>query len=752
MAVQLRQVLSQNDLDHYAPQFEGAGITLQNITNLTMQDYGTFGVTQMQDRKRLFQLIQTLKTDGVQGLTQDKASPGEKPRSKSAMSGRPLKELNEDNNISRRSSTGRMNKSGRNSAPTLPVDSDYDDSPKMKKRSSGATSGGGFNYGVPTGPINDASAGVTKSVKKQSKGPNIRVCVRKRPLSRKEASKGDTDMLDIIDRKTLSVNEPKVTVDMRKYLQEHNFHFDEVFEDDTPNEEVYRRTAKPLIESVFEGTKCTCFAYGQTGSGKTHTMMGNQKAKAVGIYVLAARDMFELARSGHYGDVDFNVGFYEIYCGALYDLLGDRKKVHARENHKGQVVIQGMKEKKVTNVKQLMDLIDYGTSARSTGSTGMNSDSSRSHAILQIDVRRPGSKKSMGRFTFIDLAGSERAVDVTDTDKQTRLEGAEINQSLLALKECIRALDQLSRHTPFRQSKLTQVLKDSLRGKSKTVMIANVAPGASCTEHTLNTLRYADRVKELKGDDARKQMEDEEALLEEEGGEEDAQTEEGDDDYYSGEDDFESDDSLEDNNNSRPQTPHQQRRMPAAVAGRVASPGLDEFTPPQTYQRIAEHDDISAQVRPLSAATRRKAEISAPTQPSPQKSLVTPVKALAADAAGNGGGAKMTPSPIAHEVAMEAMKIAQAIPGRESASGEWQEDAIEDLIMSHRQALSEQAELSRQESAGLYELQRDDSEYTFEEYIIRSKEALQKKKQILQHWEANIDMFYEAIRAQQQQR
>lgn len=101
-------------------------------------------------------------------------------------------------------------------------------------------------------------------------------------------------------------------------------------------------------------------------------------------------------------------------------------------------------------------------------------------------------------MSFIDLAGSERGADTIDQNKQTRLDGAEINKSLLALKECIRALDLEKKHLPFRGSKLTQVLKDSFTGNSKTTMIANVSPANSCCEHTLNTLRYADRVKELK--------------------------------------------------------------------------------------------------------------------------------------------------------------------------------------------------------------------------------------------------------------
>ena len=123
-------------------------------------------------------------------------------------------------------------------------------------------------------------------------------------------------------------------------------------------------------------------------------------------------------------------------------------------------------------------------------------DSSRSHAILQISLK--DGNKVFGKMSFIDLAGSERGADVADTNKQTRMDGSEINKSLLALKECIRALDQDKKHTPFRGSKLTLVLKDSFTGNCKTVMIGAISPSASSCEHTLNTLRYADRVKELK--------------------------------------------------------------------------------------------------------------------------------------------------------------------------------------------------------------------------------------------------------------
>ena len=163
----------------------------------------------------------------------------------------------------------------------------------------------------------------------------------------------------------------------------------------------------------------------------------------------------------------------------------------------------GLTEHHVTSVSDIMKIIGSGLEMRSSGATGANDFSSRSHAVLQMELRRKRTPEhTYARMSFIDLAGSERGADTTDNNKQTRTEGAEINKSLLALKECIRALDLEKKHTPFRGSQLTKVLRDSFTGNSRTTMIANVSPANSCTEHTLNTLRYADRVKEMKSESA----------------------------------------------------------------------------------------------------------------------------------------------------------------------------------------------------------------------------------------------------------
>ena len=210
-----------------------------------------------------------------------------------------------------------------------------------------------------------------------------------------------------------------------------------------------------------------------------------------GLYAMAVRDLFKYLPSNN----EIEVSFYEIYGGKLYDLLAERKQILCREDGKQKVNIIGLTRIKCESTESLMDVISAGNGIRRSGSTGANDSSSRSHAILSMDIL-----PIRGRLSFIDLAGSERGADTQNNNKQTRREGAEINKSLLALKECIRALDQNSLHKPFRGSKLTQVLKESFMGNSRTLMIANISPNSGSCENTLNTLRYAYRVKELKSE------------------------------------------------------------------------------------------------------------------------------------------------------------------------------------------------------------------------------------------------------------
>lgn len=335
----------------------------------------------------------------------------------------------------------------------------------------------------------------------------ITVAVRKRPLNKSDVSKKEIDIITIPNKNTLIVHEPKYKVDLTKYLDNHVFRFDYAFNKSCSNEMVYKYTAQPLVKTVFEGGFATCFAYGQTGSGKTYTMSGDvsQNHGEKGIYAFAAADIFKEVDSVKHQHLNLAVScsFFEIYVKKVFDLLNDKKSLKILEDGKQQVQVVGLTERMVYTVNEVLEIIKLGNEARASGQTSANVHSSRSHAIFQIYLRTKNNPEQVyGKFSLIDLAGNERGADTFSSSKVTRLEGSEINQSLLSLKECIRALGRKGAHLPFRGSKLTQVLRDSFIGtNSKTCMIAMVSPGVGSCENTLNTLRYADRVKELGGGD-----------------------------------------------------------------------------------------------------------------------------------------------------------------------------------------------------------------------------------------------------------
>uniref|UniRef100_A0A671WA31 Kinesin-like protein n=1 Tax=Sparus aurata TaxID=8175 RepID=A0A671WA31_SPAAU len=339
---------------------------------------------------------------------------------------------------------------------------------------------------------------------------DFRASLDYRPLTSNDLVKlsvKDLDVITIPSKDVVMVHEPKQKVDLTRYLENQTFRFDYAFDENSTNEMVYRFTAQPLVETIFERGMATCFAYGQTGSGKTHTMGGDFSGKnqdcSKGIYALSARDVFLMIKKPNYKKLDLQIfaTFFEIYSGKVFDLLNRKAKLRVLEDGKQQVQVVGLQEREVKCTEDVLKLIEVGNSCRTSGQTSANAHSSRSHAVFQIILRRRG--KMHGKFSLIDLAGNERGADTSSADRQTRLEGAEINKSLLALKECIRALGRNKPHTPFRASKLTQVLRDSFIGEnSRTCMIATISPGMASCENTLNTLRYANRVKELTVDPA----------------------------------------------------------------------------------------------------------------------------------------------------------------------------------------------------------------------------------------------------------
>ncbi|XP_074850526.1 kinesin-like protein KIF24 [Carettochelys insculpta] len=548
MASYLYECLCEAELEKYYPQFVALGLQkIEELAKIAMKDYAKLGVHNMNDRKRLFQLIRILKImqedeKGADTTKQDLQpwdhyirhqvtrsgprrqlhfeslfekkdetikdselelhslsdfSANEEKENLVEILGHVLPDDSEDTEITRRDILYAPGKCTQNELGCSTICSSDNIAPLLGDSEAPivqrVTHISGYNYGLPHSCVRSSTH--EKEVP-WTATDKIRVCVRKRPLGLREERRGEVNIITVEDKETLLLHEKKEAVDLTQYILQHVFYFDEVFGEACTNQDVYMKTAHPLIQHIFNGGNATCFAYGQTGAGKTYTMIGSHQNP--GLYALAAKDIFrQLEASQSRRELHVWISFYEIYCGQLYDLLNGRRRLFAREDSKHVVQIVGLREIQVDTVDLLLEVILKGGKERSTGATGVNSDSSRSHAIIQIQIKDTANRM-FGRISFIDLAGSERAADARDSDKQTKMEGAEINQSLLALKECIRALDQEHAHTPFRQSKLTQVLKDSFIGNSKTCMIANVSPSHIATEHTLNTLRYADRVKELK--------------------------------------------------------------------------------------------------------------------------------------------------------------------------------------------------------------------------------------------------------------
>lgn len=318
----------------------------------------------------------------------------------------------------------------------------------------------------------------------------ICVAVRKRPMNKKELQMKDIDVITVSNHNVVAVHEPKNKVDLTRYLENHTFRFDQAFDESADNDLVYKYTARPLVDVMFEGGIATCFAYGQTGSGKTHTM-GGEFARDVqeavkGIYSLAAEDVFKLLKSRKYKNTSFKVvvSFFEIYSGKVCDLLDKRAERRVLEDGNSKVQIVDLVEKPVSSVRDVQLLIQAGSKLRTSGKTSANANSSRSHAILQFQIKTVRGRKETvhGKFSLIDLAGNERGADTSSADRQTRAEGAEINQSLLALKECIRALSRNAAHLPFRSSTLTRVLKDSFSSKAltKTCMVSASNHNVEC--------------------------------------------------------------------------------------------------------------------------------------------------------------------------------------------------------------------------------------------------------------------------------
>lgn len=321
----------------------------------------------------------------------------------------------------------------------------------------------------------------------------IQVCVRKRPLNDKEKDKKDHDAVTVF-HPTVTVHSPKVRQATRtcytrldfcltsrvfqlrvdgisKYIEHTNFRFDHTFGEGHTTEKVYDTCASPLIDYACagNGNRATIFAYGQTGSGKTYTMSEIQRRAAEGIFVALKNNASRGEGRCSIDNSSCSIAIFEIYGGRLQDLLNNRNRLKVLEDGKGEVVISELKEMDVSTPQELLSLVEDGLLNRTTHATEANDVSSRSHAICQIFFRDKLTGKVRGKLTLVDLAGSERGTDTKQHNRQRRTESSEINTSLLALKECIRSIESV--HVPYRQSKLTLILKASRNSTCKLLPI-----------------------------------------------------------------------------------------------------------------------------------------------------------------------------------------------------------------------------------------------------------------------------------------
>ncbi|XP_037543394.1 kinesin family member 4 [Nematolebias whitei] len=329
----------------------------------------------------------------------------------------------------------------------------------------------------------------------------VRVALRCRPLVPKEIDEGCQCCLTFVS------GEPQVVVGTEKA-----FTYDYVFDPATEQEEVYNTAVSPLLRGLFKGYNATVLAYGQTGSGKTYSMGGTytsaqENDSSVGVIPRVIRMIFEERQKRTDCEFTLTVSYLEIYNEEILDLLNrskDKPAISIREDPKEGIKIVGLTETQVLSGPEMVSCLEIGNSVRTVGSTAMNAASSRSHAIFTITLeqRRESDKADsiVSKLHLVDLAGSERQKK-TKAEGDRLKEGISINRGLLSLGNVISALgDESKKHTfvPYRDSKLTRLLQDSLGGNSHTLMIACVSPADSNMEETINTLRYADRARKIK--------------------------------------------------------------------------------------------------------------------------------------------------------------------------------------------------------------------------------------------------------------
>ncbi|KAJ6842801.1 kinesin-like protein KIN-5B [Iris pallida] len=346
---------------------------------------------------------------------------------------------------------------------------------------------------------------------------NVQVVLRCRPLSDEEQKQNV--------QKVISCNEQRKEVTVLQGIlnrqADKSFSFDKVFGPKSQQRSIYDHAISPIVNDVLEGFNCTVFAYGQTGTGKTYTMEGGMKCKGpelpaeAGVIPRAVRHIFDTLEARK-ADYSMQVTFLELYNEEITDLLApedqsrsaeDNKQrkssISLMEDGKGGAVIRGLQEEVVYSANEIYKLLEHGAAKRRSADTQLNKQSSRSHSVFSITIHVKevaiGNEELIkcGRLNLVDLAGSENISRSGAREVRAR-EAGEVNKSLLTLGRVITALVEHSVHIPYRDSKLTRLLRESLGGKAKTCIIATISPSIHCLEESLSTLDYAFRAKSIR--------------------------------------------------------------------------------------------------------------------------------------------------------------------------------------------------------------------------------------------------------------
>lgn len=342
---------------------------------------------------------------------------------------------------------------------------------------------------------------------KNKSSESVKVVVRCRPLNQRDQSNGPAGGIVQMDLRLGQVilRNPRAPVTE----PQKTFTFDAVYDSSSKQRDLYDESVRPLIDSVLEGFNGTIFAYGQTGTGKTYTMQGAwMDPEKRGVIPNAFDHIFtHISRSQSDKQYLVRASYLEIYLEEIRDLLdpkhGTARSLELRESPETGVYVRDLTSCVCKSIKEIEEVMNMGNQARAVGATDMNEHSSRSHALFLITVEcslpGPDGRKHIrvGRLNLVDLAGSERQAK-TGVQGERLKEAAKINLSLSALGNVISSLaDGRSSHVPYRDSKLTRLLQDSLGGNAKTVMVATLGPASQHYDETLTTLRYANRAKNI---------------------------------------------------------------------------------------------------------------------------------------------------------------------------------------------------------------------------------------------------------------